>query len=348
MRIWIVLKSLVLVHVLNQILVVSLNDISLQLESSSKLSLTNRQIMFKNHPLTNVLSTRYSNGAVVLLNHRFNVSLPLGAVHHLQSSSSSGAKGLGLLQRHSIQLVRRLTIERIHFGLEGDQTAQELSLITHHNDVGKAGSNLEDLVFNENGRNVLTTSSDDEFLQSTSDVEESILIHSSHITSVEPALAIDGLKSVLLVLEVTHHDVTTLVLDLVGDRVDSAESTGLGNTARTNLPELLGAVGEDGSRTLRLTQNIVKRNIQASEEELGLFGDRGGSNDTETGTREAEVHANLVEEEGLGEAVEERLGVLVVVLSSQAALHTLGTSPIDDATLEALRMREGERKHTEA
>lgn len=73
--------------------------------------------------------------------------------------------------------------------------------------VGEAGQRLLDLIFDENGRDVLAACGNDQFLDSASD-EQPFLLDPAQITRVEEALNVDGLGSVFGVFEISHADVS--------------------------------------------------------------------------------------------------------------------------------------------
>ena len=178
------------------------NDATFQLHRSGQLTATDGHVLLEESPLTNLLSIGNSLLLVVSVNNAVNVLLPLGIFNDLLSGGGIAAKSLGLLESKHRKLVGRFAF-LVDLTLQGNQAGQELSLITNDNDVGDGGTELNDRVLNVDGRNVLTTSSDNEFLQSASDVIEAILIDLADITSVNPALGIKTTKRLFRGLQVT-------------------------------------------------------------------------------------------------------------------------------------------------
>ena len=190
------------VHFVDRLLISLVDDATLQLHRSGQLTSSKRHVLLEESPLTNLLSIGNSLLLVVSVNDTVNVLLPLRVIDDLLSGGSRTTKSLGLLEWNSTKFIRGLTLS-IRLALQGNQAGQELSLITNDNDVGDGGTEFNDRVLNVDGRNVLTTSSDNEFLQSASDIIEAILIDLADITSVNPALGIKTTKSLFRGLQVT-------------------------------------------------------------------------------------------------------------------------------------------------
>ena len=190
------------VHFVDRLLISLVDDATLQLHSSGQLTSSKRHVLLEESPLTNLLSIGNSLLLVVSVNNAVNVLLPLGIFNDLLSGGSRTTKSLGLLESKHRKLVGRFAF-LVDLTLQGNQAGQELSLITNDNNVRDGGAELNDRVLNVDWRNVLTTSSDNEFLQSSLDVEESILILTSHISGMDPSVSIKGTKGLFRGLQVT-------------------------------------------------------------------------------------------------------------------------------------------------
>ena len=190
------------VHFVDRLLISLVDDATLQLHRSGQLTSSKRHVLLEESPLTNLLSIGNSLLLVVSFNDTVNVLLPLRVIDDLLSGGSRTTKSLGLLEWNSTKFIRGLTLS-IRLALQGNQAGQELSLITNDNNVRDGGAELNDRVLNVDWRNVLTTSSDNEFLQSSLDVEESILILTSHISGMDPSVSIKGTKGLFRGLQVT-------------------------------------------------------------------------------------------------------------------------------------------------
>lgn len=97
----------------------------------------------------------------------------------------------------------------VNINFKGNESCHESLLLANHHDIG-AGQALEfEIVFNGDGRDVFATSRDDKFLDPTSDLQHAVLCNLTTITTVQVALTVDGVLGGLVILQVSHHNVTT-------------------------------------------------------------------------------------------------------------------------------------------
>ena len=82
-------------------------------------------------------------------------------------------------------------------------------VLSDRHDVGAWRAELFEEVFNDEGSDVLSASSDDKLLDPTGDEKEAIFVDLAEVTTVEVALVVDRLSGGLLILKIAHHDIAT-------------------------------------------------------------------------------------------------------------------------------------------
>ena len=95
--------------------------------------------------------------------------------------------------------------------LESDEGGEERSsLATDHHVADDVTQTPLDLLLDVGGRHVLPACRDDDLLDPPHHLVEALLVHPDEIPGVEPAVVVNGLQGLLLVVEVAHtHGPTT-------------------------------------------------------------------------------------------------------------------------------------------
>lgn len=112
---------------------------------------------------------------------------------------------------------------------EADEAGEVVPVVANQHGVGQTGQCLFDLVFDEDGGNVLPSFGDHQLFDPPGDEQEIVLVYPSHVPGMHVALLVDGLARLLSVIEVPHAHIPASHADLallVG-RTD-LENLGLG------------------------------------------------------------------------------------------------------------------------
>jgi hypothetical protein len=109
--------------------------------------------------------------------------------------------------------LRRHAVVHVDIYFESNECAHESLVFADEDDVAASWALRFEVVFDWNWGDVLTSSRDNELLHPSGDLKESTLIESSLIASFEITILINAFLGGLLVVEITHHDVSALDSD---------------------------------------------------------------------------------------------------------------------------------------
>lgn len=81
-------------------------------------------------------------------------------------------------------------------------------ILSDHHYIRARWAELLKVILNNERRNIFSSSSDNQFLDSSSDVNKAIFVNLSQITTVKVSEIVDCLSGSLLILKISHHDVS--------------------------------------------------------------------------------------------------------------------------------------------
>jgi hypothetical protein len=281
------------VHGLNCDTVVFGSNAPLELEGWGELPSWLGEIGVEEGELGHTLGARGGLG-VGYIHAIVEVLLELGASLGFLSGGGGGANLLGDVEGNPGELVRRGSVI-VHLDMEAKHNGEELPVVSDDHAVGESGHCKLELVLDKDGGDVLSSGSNDELLDASSDGHESrrgddirivVVVKLGDVPGVEPALLINSLGGLVVHVHVPHEDVAATVAELAGVGVDLGLGSRERASAGTNLP-VGGGVGSVGSGALGLSEELEDRDVDGGEvvEDLALNG--GGSREASDAAVEA-------------------------------------------------------------
>mmetsp|Transcript_12965 Transcript_12965/g.34306 ORF Transcript_12965/g.34306 Transcript_12965/m.34306 type:complete len:762 (-) Transcript_12965:427-2712(-) len=241
-------------------------------------------------------------------------------------------------------------------GLERHQRNVVLAPVAHHYDLSEAIVDLLHGVFDGHRRDVLPALADDQLLVPSGDLDHPRLRDHALVAGVQPALGVDRLGVLLhhvlhvglahvVAGHVAHHDVATAEAELalvllalvlhvrrggalllaVDVRRVHHEGPHLhaGHGEAAAAPDVRLVQGEGaGTGALGHAVDLVDAQAQGAEVLQRVHADRSSAREAKLAALEAQVGLHLLQHEGVGERVAERVGAaaaqLAVLLQGQA------------------------------
>ena len=226
----------------------------------------------------------------------------VGAFDGLFEGLAHGGQLRGLGGRALRQAVLGEPI-RQHVCVESEERADVGALVAHHDDVGdervRGQGILEDL-----GGDVLAACGDDEFLLAPGDGELALAVDGTQVARVEPGAVGHDLGGLLGQVVVAGHDGLAAHEDLavLGD-LDEVPGQRQADAADRVLADVL-----DGDRAGRLGQAVaLDEGDTHARVEVGEIGGQGGAAGDDVAQVGAEHRADLLQDEGVGDAVADLL-----------------------------------------
>mmetsp|Transcript_20736 Transcript_20736/g.52505 ORF Transcript_20736/g.52505 Transcript_20736/m.52505 type:complete len:252 (-) Transcript_20736:1405-2160(-) len=244
---------------------------------------------------------------VVLDDAIADVLLPLCTgdcvAHRLAGRVDSGSFGKELIAETTIL---------VGLSLDRHQHNVVLTLVTDHHAVAETRQFSLDVIFDGHRSNVLTTSGDDQLLDTTSDPEHTVLVHTTHITGAKVAFGIDRFHSLGDIAHVTHEQITSTVTDFTLSRlvtlfamIDLDIDTGAGRSSRAD-SRLARNTESTGTGALAHAIHLVDVDTETTKVLERLTRDRRGTGEAETAAVQTEPGADRLEQH-VGQEEEGRL-----------------------------------------
>mmetsp|Transcript_3746 Transcript_3746/g.6726 ORF Transcript_3746/g.6726 Transcript_3746/m.6726 type:complete len:400 (-) Transcript_3746:1-1200(-) len=213
------------------------------------------------------------------------------------------------------------------FHFQDNQAAQELLLVSNDHDARQGTHSIQHLGLNRNRGNILTTTRDDQFLESACDSKESALVDLAHVSRMQESLLVNRFFGCFLISEIAHENVSSSNRDFtfaVGILVQNHNFGAFQSLPGRVILEIPRPIHRNRTGCLRSSIKIADSDVDGSEVRQRWLTDRRSARHKQSAAVKSKLRLDCIKHQRLGNGKRKRTRGSVILCLHGGSSNSLG------------------------